>query len=55
MNIIIRPIKENEIPLLTDFLYEAIFLADTDQIPPRTIIQEPSLWRYINNFGIAWT
>ena len=51
MNIIIRPIKENEIPLLTDFLYEAIFLADTDQIPPRTIIQEPSLWRYINNFG----
>ncbi len=51
MNIIIRPIKENEIPLLTDFLYEAIFLSDTDQIPPRTIIQEPSLWRYINNFG----
>lgn len=27
MNIIIRPIKENEIPLLTDFLYEAIFKA----------------------------
>ena len=25
MNIIIRPIKENEIPLLTDFLYEATF------------------------------
>lgn len=26
MNIIIRPIKKNEIPLLTDFLYETIFL-----------------------------
>lgn len=46
MNIIIRPIKENEIPLLTDFLYEAIFLSDTDQIPPRTIIQEPSYWYF---------
>lgn len=34
MNIIIRPIKENEIPLLTDFLYEAIFLADTDKFHP---------------------
>ena len=51
MNIIIRPIKNNEIPLLTDFLYEAIFLTNNDPILPRTIIQEPILWRYINNFG----
>ena len=51
MNIIIRPIKNNEIPLLTDFLYETIFLTNNDPILPRTIIQEPILWRYINNFG----
>ncbi|MBM6832843.1 GNAT family N-acetyltransferase [Megamonas hypermegale] len=51
MNTIIRPIKNNEIPLLTDFLYEAIFIPDNQTALPRTIIQEPTLWRYINNFG----
>lgn len=37
--------------LLTEFLYEAIFQKDTGSIVPRTIIQEPSLWVYIDEFG----
>lgn len=47
----IRPIKDNEIMLLTDFLYEAIFQKDTADLAPRTIIQEPCLWCYIDRFG----
>lgn len=39
----IRPIKNNEIILLTDFLYEAIFQKDANNLVPRTIIQDRSL------------
>ena len=49
--LIIRPIRNKEIILLTDFLYEAIFQKDGDNPVPRTIIQEPSLWIYIDEFG----
>ena len=48
--LIIRPIRNKEIILLTDFLYEAIFQKDGDNPVPRTIIQEPSLWIYIDGF-----
>lgn len=37
--------------LLTDFLYEAIFQKDSDNLAPRTILQEPALWIYIDGFG----
>lgn len=37
--------------LLADFLYEAIFQKDSNILAPRTIIQEPSLWVYIDEFG----
>lgn len=47
----IRPIKNNEIMLLSDFLYEAIFQRDMTNLAPRTIIQDPSLWIYIDKFG----
>lgn len=48
---LIRPIKKNEILLLTEFLYEAIFQKDRNHLVPRTIIQEPALWIYIDGFG----
>lgn len=48
---IIRPIKKNEIMLLTEFLYEAIFQKDSNNLAPRTIIQDSSLWIYIEEFG----
>lgn len=48
---VIRPIKEAEIMLLTDFLYESIFQKNTGSLAPRTIIQNPSIWIYIDKFG----
>ena len=48
---LIRPIKNNEIMLLTEFLYEAIFQKDINNLAPRTIIQDPSIWIYIDEFG----
>lgn len=38
-------------PLLTDFLYEAIFQRDENNLLPKTIINEPALQVYIKNFG----
>ncbi len=37
--------------LLTDFIYEAIFQKDPNNLLPRTIIQDPSIWIYIDKFG----
>ena len=48
---LIRAIRSNEIPLLTDFLYEAIFQEDTGNLAPSTIIQQPDIWKYIDRFG----
>lgn len=47
----IRPIRENEVMLLTEFLYEAIFQRDPGNLVPRTIIQDPPVWIYIDGFG----
>lgn len=51
MNYIIRKIKESEYPLLSSFLYEAIFIPDGMEAPPRSIIQLPQLQLYISDFG----
>lgn len=50
-NLVIRPIKENEIMLLTDFIYEAIFQKDKSHLVSRTIIQKPEVFAYIDGFG----
>lgn len=47
----IRPIDNNEIPLLTDFLYEAIFQPKDAPKAPRTVLQEPMIWAYVDRFG----
>lgn len=47
----IRNIRTEEIPLLCDFLYEAIYKPPEWPTLPRTVIQHPSLWRYVKNFG----
>ena len=47
----IRLIKPNEIPLLTDFLYEAIYKPGDYPKVPRTVLQEPMVWAYVDNFG----
>lgn len=47
----IRPIRKEEIPILQDFLYEAIFIPQGVTPPPRSIIQDKSLQVYIRGFG----
>lgn len=48
---IIRPIKNNEYKILDVFLYEAIFIPDGIQAPPKSIIEKPELQVYVEDFG----
>lgn len=52
MNITIRELKEAEYPLLSDFLYEAIFIPEGASAPDRSIINLPELQIYIREFGV---
>lgn len=47
----IREMKESEYPLLDDFLYEAIFIPEGVEAPPKSIIQTPELQVYVADFG----
>lgn len=51
MNYEIRSIQTNEIGLLQDFLYEAIFQRDQQNLLPRSIIEQPELNVFIKDFG----
>lgn len=51
MNIKIRPICINEIPVLKDFLYEAIFQKDENNLIRRSVIEQPEIKVFIENFG----
>lgn len=47
----IRLMNYNETALLDDFLYEAIFIPEGVQAPPRDIIYQPELQVYVADFG----
>ena len=47
----IREIKSREYSVLSDFLYEAIFVPDGMEKPPRAIIEPPELQVYVASFG----
>ena len=47
----IRPLQTAELPVLEDFLYEAIFLPEGIEPPPRSILDDPALQVYIEDFG----
>ena len=49
----IRPLKQEEIPLLEEFLYQAIFIPSGLEPLPRSILKEPDLdiYIYIKDFG----
>lgn len=51
MNYSIRQMKENEYPLLNDFLYEAIFVPEGAEALPKSIIRNPELQVYVSEFG----
>ena len=52
MDYIIRDIKDVEILLLNTFLYEAIFIPEGVDAPPKSIINSPELQVYISDFGM---
>ena len=47
----IRPLKPDEIHLLDEFLYQAIFIPEGMEAPPRSIIEDPGLQVYVECFG----
>ncbi len=51
MNYNIRKIEVNEYALLEDFLYEAIFIPEGVEPPPKSIINQPELQVYVSDFG----
>lgn len=51
MNYTIREIDTTEYPLLNNFLYEAIFVPEGVESPPKSIINLPELQVYVSNFG----
>lgn len=48
---IIRNIRKSEIGLLKDFLYEAVFVPEGGELPPRDIVECPELRVYTDDFG----
>lgn len=53
MNYQIRQMKKSEYPILSDFLYEAIFIPEGAKKPPKSVIEQPELQVYIADFGKA--
>ena len=49
--VIIRTLRESETGVLSDFLYEAIFVPEGMEAPPRDIIEKPELQVYVEGFG----
>ena len=47
----LRRLRDSEIQLLQDFLYEAIFIPDGVEPPARDIIEQPELKLYYEDFG----
>ena len=51
MDYTIREMQKQEYPLLDNFLYEAIFVPEGIEPPPKTIITSPELQVYVDRFG----
>lgn len=51
MNYKIRKMNNDEYTRLNDFLYEAIFVPEGVEAPPRNIINQPELQVYVKDFG----
>ena len=51
MRIKTRGLREDEIGLLKDFLYEAIFVSDGAEAPDKSIVTQPELALYYDGFG----
>ena len=53
MDYTVRKITDKEYPMLEDFLYEAIFIPQGAEPPPRSIINNAELQVYVKDFEIG--
>ncbi len=51
-NYCIREIRSDEIPMLEEFLYEAIFIPEGTNPPQKSIVKREELQIYIRDFGM---
>ncbi len=51
MQIEARELREDEVGLLKEFLYEAIFIPDGVEAPEKSIVTQPDLALYYDDFG----
>ena len=51
MDYVIRELKQREVKILDTFLYEAIFIPEGMEAPPKDILKHPDLQIYISDFG----
>ncbi|MDR1800490.1 MAG: GNAT family N-acetyltransferase [Lachnospiraceae bacterium] len=51
INAKVRIMKESDYCCLPEFLYQAIFIPEGVEPPPRNIINEPEIFVYIKDFG----
>ncbi len=51
MEYVIRRLRTDELALLKDFLYEAIYVPEGAVPPPREILEKPELRVYTDGFG----
>ncbi|MCL2699456.1 MAG: GNAT family N-acetyltransferase [Defluviitaleaceae bacterium] len=52
MNIQTRHIQPTDYPVLEDFLYNAIYIPEGEEWPPREVIFEPEIYIYVKDFGL---
>ena len=51
MQVETRMLRNDEVSLLKEFLYEAIFIPEGMTPPPRDIVKKPELRVYTDDFG----
>ena len=47
----VRVMRKSDIESLPEFLYQAIFIPEGEDLPPRNIINDPEIFVYIKDFG----
>ena len=51
MKTILRELRKDETGLIKDFLYEAIYIPEGVEAPDKSIVEQPELALYYENFG----
>jgi len=50
-NVKVRVMRESDYECLPEFLYQAIYIPEGEEWPPRSIINDPEIFVYIKDFG----